>query len=302
MSGKRPLTDYESVVRSRPARWWQDEAQAETDWPEQPADETDWPEPSAAKPDSQTPPAPLSSTHNAPEVAPALTQPTPPQRARLKRGHAISYLGLFLFTFVVYFRPYELFPSLSSLTSLAFWLAVATCLAFIPSQLAAEGTLTVRPREVNLALLLCLAGLLSIPLAIEPGEAWTKFVDFIKVIAMFIVMVNVARTERRLRWLILLALAVSFVLSVGAINDYRLGHFGVKGERINGIISNLFDNPNDLALHLVTMIPIAAGLFFMSRGPHKKIFYGAGVVLMTIATIFTFSRGGFLALLVAALV
>ncbi|HEY0408061.1 MAG TPA: O-antigen ligase family protein, partial [Pyrinomonadaceae bacterium] len=47
---------------------------------------------------------------------------------------------------------------------------------------------------------------------------------------------------------------------------------------------------------------IAAGLFFMSRGPHKKIFYGAGVVLMTIATIFTFSRGGFLALLVAALV
>ncbi|MDX6693390.1 MAG: hypothetical protein QOF02_993 [Blastocatellia bacterium] len=303
MSGKRPFTDYESVVRSRPARWWEDEAQAETDWPAAPAaDETDWPSPAAAKPDSETPPALISSTQPAPEVvAPAL--PKQQQlRSRLKRGHAFSYLGLFLFTFVVYFRPYELFPALSSLTSLAFWLAVATCVAFIPSQLAAEGTLTVRPREVNLALLLCLAGLLSIPLAIEPIEAWTKFVDFIKVIAMFIVMVNVARTERRLKWLILLALAVSFVLSVGAINDYRLGHLGVKGDRIVGMISNLFDNPNDLALHLVTMIPIAAGLFFMSRGPHKKIFYGAGVILMTVATIFTFSRGGFLALIVAVLV
>jgi putative inorganic carbon (hco3(-)) transporter len=308
MSGKRPLTDYESVVRARPARWWEDEAQAETDWPAARAeDEADWPSRVTATPDTtthadETPPATLSSTQPAPaEAAPVLPQPMP-QRARLKRGHAISYLGLFLFTFVVYFRPYELFPSLSSLTSLAFWLAVATCLAFVPSQLAAEGTLTVRPREVNLVLLLCLAGLLSIPLAIEPLEAWTKFVDFIKVIAMFIVMVNVVRTERRLKWLILLALAVSFVLSVGAINDYRLGNFGVKGERINGIISNLFDNPNDLALHLVTMIPIAAGLFFMSRGPHKKIFYGAGVILMTVATIFTFSRGGFLALLVAVLV
>ena len=31
----------------------------------------------------------------------------------LKRGHAFSFLGLFLFTFVLYFRPYEFFPALT---------------------------------------------------------------------------------------------------------------------------------------------------------------------------------------------
>src|SRR3712207_7387629 len=56
----------------------------------------------------------------------------------LFRSHAISYAGLFLFTVVLYFRPYELFTALRSLTSLAFWLGVFTLAAFLPSQLATE--------------------------------------------------------------------------------------------------------------------------------------------------------------------
>ena len=39
-----------------------------------------------------------------------------------KRGHALSFAGLFLFTLVLYFRPYELFKSLSAFNSLAFGL------------------------------------------------------------------------------------------------------------------------------------------------------------------------------------
>ena len=33
------------------------------------------------------------------------------ENSTLRRGHLFSYLGLFLFTTVVYFRPYELIPS-----------------------------------------------------------------------------------------------------------------------------------------------------------------------------------------------
>src|SRR5262245_26017511 len=71
----------------------------------------------------------------------------------IRRGHALSYFGLFLFTAVLYFRPYELFPALSSLDKLAFVLAIATLVIFIPSQFITEGNLTFRPREVNLVLL-----------------------------------------------------------------------------------------------------------------------------------------------------
>ena len=207
-------------------------------------------------------------------------QPRPARRwPSLRRGHAASFAGLLLFTAVVYFRPYELVPALSGFTSMAFWLAVATLLVFVPTQLSVEGTLTARPREVNLALLLLLAGLLSVPLALEPAEAWWAFLDFAKVITMFVVMVNVVRTEWRWRLMVWLALVVSVVLSANAVADYAAGNLAMNGMRIEGVIGGLFDNPNDLALHLVTMIPLSLGLLLVARGPLPKIIYGLCALL-----------------------
>ena len=64
----------------------------------------------------------------------------------LRRGHAVSFAGLLLFTAFVYFRPYELVPALAPLSTGAFWIAVATLVVFIPAQLGLEGTLSARPR------------------------------------------------------------------------------------------------------------------------------------------------------------
>src|SRR5262245_22570215 len=35
-----------------------------------------------------------------------------------RRGHAATFVGLFLFSIVLYIRPYEFFPGLSSFTSM----------------------------------------------------------------------------------------------------------------------------------------------------------------------------------------
>ena len=219
----------------------------------------------------------------------------------IRRGHFLSYVGLFLFTAVVYFRPYELIPALRGATQMAFWLAIFTLVVFIPSQVAIEGTLTARPREVNLILLFGLAALLSIPLGDDPTRSWDAFSDFSKVIVMFIVMVNVVRTEARLRGMFFLVLAVSVYLSVNAFSDYRAGIFKSDGYRVVGTIGNMFSNPNDLALHLVTIAPIAVALFLSTRNPFKKIVYIVSAFLMVGATTLTYSRGGFLGLAAAAL-
>ncbi len=293
MSYKSQTFDDEPVTRSRRAPLWEDEP-----WPEKrgvtPPDEGDAPEAAdegealalaAAKP------------------ARVKAQPRPAKRwPALRRGHGASFAGLLLFTAVVYFRPYELVPALSGFTSMAFWLAVATLLVFVPTQLSVEGTLSARPREVNLALLLLLTGLLSVPLAIEPAEAWWAFLDFAKVITMFVVMVNVVRTEWRWRLMVWLALVVSVILSANAVADYVAGNLAMNGVRIIGVIGGLFDNPNDLALHLVTMIPLALGLLFVARGPAPKLIYGLCALLMVAATVVTFSRGGFLGLACALFV
>ncbi|MCA1816658.1 MAG: O-antigen ligase family protein [Acidobacteria bacterium] len=225
-----------------------------------------------------------------------------PARAALKHGHALAYAGLFLFTFVVYFRPYELVPALAFLaSSVAFSLAILTLLIYFPTQLGLEGNLTAPLREVKLAAALCVLALASVPLAINRGEAWDTWVDYLKVVLMFVVMVNVMRTEKRLRWLVLLLLAASVFLSLGAISDYRAGRFNTGGDRIAGAVGGMFGNPNDLAMHLATMIPLAFTMSLTAR-PLKKIIYLAAALLMAAAIIFTFSRGGFLGLAAAALV
>src|SRR6266478_2686247 len=92
-----------------------------------------------------------------------------------RRGHAFSFVVLFLYTVMAYLRPYDLTPALAWTFSLPYWMAVGMLAAFIPSQLIAEGNLTARPREVNLVLLLGLMALLSMPLAISPSSAWETF-------------------------------------------------------------------------------------------------------------------------------
>lgn len=215
----------------------------------------------------------------------------------IRRGHAIAYAGLFLFTFVLYFRPYELFPALAAFSSMAFWIAILTLAFYLPTQLSLEGNLTARPREVNLMLLLCLAALLSIPLAINPGEALATFQDFLRPALMFIVLINVVRTERRLKGLFFLTLGVGFVLGLGAVDDYRQGNFAVEGYRVAGRIGNMFGNPNDMALHLLTVMPIAVGLMLSTRGVFRKALYATCVVFTILGSIVTFSRGAFLGLL-----
>jgi len=222
-----------------------------------------------------------------------------------KRGHAISYAGFFLFTLVLYFRPYETIPALSSLTSLAFYVAIFTLVVYLISQMAVEGNITAPLREVKLVALLGLAALLSMPMAIDRPEAWETFSEIlVKALVMFIVLVNVVRTWRRLSLLMILTLVVSVYLSVNAISDYQNGIFEIgKADlaRVGGSIGGLFKNSNDLALHLVSMVPIAFCLGLI-RGGIRKIIYWVVAGLMVAATTVTFSRGGFLGLVGVVLV
>jgi putative inorganic carbon (hco3(-)) transporter len=273
------ITDYEPVIRPRRTEGRSGE----------PADEI-WSVPTAPA-DGNAP-----AVQNEPAVAGPSSKALPP--APRKRGHALTYAGLFLFTVVLYFRPYELFPALSGFRTMAFWIAITTLAIFFPTQFLLEGNLTARPREVNLVLLFVVVALFSIPLALNRTEAWETFNDtFIKAVLVFIIIVNAVRTERRLHALLWLGLAVACFLGVSAINDYRVGRLTDSGTRVAGVIGNMFGNPNDMALHLVTMVPLAIAFFFVKRNPLTKLACAAGATLLVAGIVVSFSRGGFLGLL-----
>lgn len=301
----------ESVFRRHKAGWWETENAGSNEWPVRKsysgvisnsnANATSMPDAIEAPPQFvPIEPAAIAQTSESPKFE---SQKVHRDLWLARRGHALSFAGLFMFTVVLYFRPYELFPSLSAFSSIAFWLAAATFLVFIPSQLVIEGNVTARPREVDLVLLLAVTALLSIPFAIDREEAWSTFNDpFIKAVAMFIVMINVVRTERRLKMMLLLSVFVGCVLSFGALRDFHNGVLSIEGYRVSGSIGGMFGNPNDMALYLVTVTPITAALCFASKRLPGTIFYGSLTMMLMGAIMVTYSRGGFLGLAAAGFV
>ena len=218
---------------------------------------------------------------------------------QLKRGHAFSYAALFAFTLVLYARPSEIYPSAVT-ASLALVVGLVTLALFLPTQLSLEGTPTAPLREVKLVLLLAALGFASVPLAINPSEAWQEFSGtFIRCIVIFVVIVNVVRTEKRLSGLFYLALGAGVWLSMGAINDYRLGLLTVEGYRVAGRGGGIFGNSNDMALFLVTLVPIAIAMLLRARNFAVKTIFAFTTVLMIAAIVVTYSRGGFIGLVIA---
>ena len=214
----------------------------------------------------------------------------------LSQGHKFSYAALFAFTLVLYSRPSEFYPSPVT-ASIALVIGILTLASFIPSQLVLEGTLTAPLPEVKIVALFTLVALLSVPLALDPATAWQGFSgNFIRCVAMFVVMVNVVRTRARLKGLLFLAIAAAVWLSVGAVNDYRLGRLTVEGYRVDGRGGGIFGNTIDMALYLVTMVPIVIALLFASRSKILKVIFGVCAAGMVAAIMFTYSRGAFLGL------
>ncbi len=222
----------------------------------------------------------------------------------LKRnGHFLTYIGLYLFSILVLFRPYELIPGLGFLSTSAFIVAMATLIIYIPTQFTTEGNISVFPTEVKCIFAMALIALLTMPIAKSPPTAWETFNDtFIKAVLMFVVMVNVLRTRRRLMGLIWLSLSVGVYLSYIAIGMFLRGELNAEGYRVDVGVKGLFGNPNDLALHLVTMIPLAVCLGLATKSRVMRFVYFAAAILFVSANTVTYSRGGFLGLVAASAV
>lgn len=221
----------------------------------------------------------------------------------IRNGHALTYAGIFLFTLVVYFRPYELIPALSGLSSIALVIAIATLLIYLPSQFAGEGSLSTFSTEIKCVLFMAVWALLTIPIAKDPGLAWATYNDtFSKVVLIFIVMVNTLRTPARLKGLMWLAIGVGALLSFQALELYRQGVFKTEGYRVNVDFGGMFGNPNDMALHLVIFTPIAIALAFATKNILARLLYFAAALLMIVGNSVTQSRGGFLGLIAVAMV
>ena len=121
--------------------------------------------------------------------------------------------------------------------------------------------------------------------------------EIVKHVAIYLTMVNLITSSRRLVVLCAATVLVSIVTSIGVINWHREGVDLVDGFRARWV--GTYADPNQMAMSIGIVVPLAAA-FFMHRGQALllRLLSAAAGVLALIAIVLSHSRGGFLGLLV----
>jgi hypothetical protein len=209
--------------------------------------------------------------------------------------HRLAYAGLYLFTLILYVRPNDWLPIGDF--PVAKLVAAATIAVFLKERLSYGEGLSVVPRELKLLLGIVACMFLSVPLAIDPGEALGTIVDlFLKVVLVFVLIINVVNSYERLQKLMALTVFCGTVLAAGTLRNFVAGEDLRVGYRAQGIVGGMFQNPNDLALALDMLIPLALGLALTAKSSARRLVCLGCAVVMLGAVLATYSRGGFISL------
>lgn len=206
----------------------------------------------------------------------------------------VAFRALMVLTLIIVLAPQHYVTALQPLR-IAFVAAAITGLAYLMQRLAHRAPLLEFNREIKITGLLLAWAVVTIPFSYWPGGSVQFLVGmFLKTLVFFVLLANVVDTRRRfvaVTWALVL-MAVPLALS--GVRNYLTGSF--VSNRIVGHEGGLTANPNDLALMLNLILPLALGLFVSStRWLHKAVL--AGICALIVAGIVvTFSRSGFLTL------
>jgi O-antigen ligase len=139
------------------------------------------------------------------------------------------------------------------------------------------------------------------PFSIWMGGAVGTFTDlYMKVILIFILMVNTLNSSRRLEQFTTLIVIASGYIAFRAVFDFARGVNLVENGRVQGAVGGMFKNPNDLALNMVAVLPLAASLALRPLSPFRRLIAGTCALLMVGAVVATQSRSGTLGLAIMA--
>ena len=152
------------------------------------------------------------------------------------------------------------------------------------------------PPPLRWAMVFLLWAFVTALFAIAPETAWPAFLERLKALVIFFVVVNTLRTPQQLRFYLLLIL-VAFVIypARGTLLGYLHGNtvFG------RAIWNHIYNNPNDLAAITLLMLGLALAIATVKTQDARVRRAAAALVPVALLIILlTQSRGVFLGLLV----
>jgi O-antigen ligase len=219
------------------------------------------------------------------------------QVAAAREHYDWDYLWMLAFTALLFFRPQDQIPGLEAL-HLSELTAIAGLAAMAVRRLSSGQTIAHFNPEVIGVIVLGAVLLATLPFSIWPGGSLTVFTDiYSKIILIVALMMSTITSPRRVRQMTWVMIVASGYIASRAVFDYVRGVNLVEGDRVRGAVGGMFENPNDLALNLVTFL--APTLFIVLHGrraSHRLLASALGLAMLA-AIVCTKSRSGFLGLI-----
>jgi hypothetical protein len=221
-------------------------------------------------------------------------------RLPIPRGHRVAYGGLILFTILLYLRPNELLPI--GTFPIVRIITIGTLVVFFVERLGQGGPVSIMPGPFKYLLAVAGLAIVSIPLGLDPAASLDSFTDlFLKILLVFLLTINVVTSFRRLRLLMEVTVLCAAVVGLLTLFGYAQGQNLVEDFRAAGALGGIFGNPNDLALAMNVLLPIAVGLGLARLHPLSKVLYLGCAAVLTMTTVVTQSRAGFLTVVIAGI-
>lgn len=213
----------------------------------------------------------------------------------------VAFWALMTFLGVLVLSPQSVLTFLQPLR-IAFLSAGFAVLAYLVHRMAARAPLLEWTPPIKYVFGIVVWAIVTLPMSYWPGGSVSFLLEmYFKTLVIFLLLAHVIDSELRLRrvgWALVL---MSVPLAITGIENYLSGE-QVGGGRIFGYNAPLTANPNDLALTLNLILPIAIGLFLDATRFTVKALLVIIIALIVAAVIATFSRSGFITLAVIGLV
>ncbi|MBD3235032.1 MAG: hypothetical protein GF315_15020 [candidate division Zixibacteria bacterium] len=201
-------------------------------------------------------------------------------------------VGLIGFVIISFIRPADIMPSLAAIP-LAKLIGGGTFLAVLLKHIRSKDILF-QYKQTYLLATLTIILFVSVPLSYWPSRSLEISMDFTKILIFFLIFINIVRDLKTLRVVSLVAVACMCILCYSTIQSYLDGSLRAAAT----IGAGLYGDSNDVALMLVTSIPLVGFVKFNQKRMITANFLYWGIVLfLSAGVIVTESRGGLLGLI-----
>jgi hypothetical protein len=215
------------------------------------------------------------------------------EERKIKGSNAFAYGALAIFSFLYFARPEDFMPGLSYVPVEK----IIGGIAFLALLFGIKSRSSFRkwPRELKLLAALLGWQTLCIPFSFYISGALGTVVDKCAkalIVALLVGLVVDSISQLR-RLMFIQASAVAFMTFVSVLL--------YKGGRMGGVLGGVFDNPNDLAMNIALNFPLCLMFLMLEKNPIKKLLWFAGIMVMARGLMLTYSRSGFVAIVVAVI-